>query len=301
MRARVQTVEVDGLPVRLRTLAPAGRLRDVLAPTVVLVHGIGMSHRSFARTQRALARTHRTVAVDLPGFGGLPPAGRRLQIEELADLVVAAVRTAGAGDLVVVGQSMGTQVAVEAARRHPGVVTAVVLVGPVVDRARRTLPHQAVDLARDTLAETPRLNAVVTTDYLRSIRQYVRQLGPMLRHRLEDALPTVTQPVLVVRGDRDPIARRDWATSLAALAPRGAFVELPGGHHVQERQPQALARLVDELRRVQTLEDPGLAGSAGRADPAGPVGPAGRAEPAPEGDDRGPASEGDDRGAGAAP
>lgn len=255
MRARVGSFQVGDLRVRLRTLAPAGRLHDSLAPTVVLVHGIGMSHRSFAHTQRVLARTHRTVAVDLPGFGGLPPAGRQLQVEELADLVVAAVRDGGAETVVAIGQSMGTQVVAEAALRHPDVVRAVVLVGPVCDRSRRTLLRQALDLTRDTVVETPRMNAVVTTDYLRSIRQYVRELGPMLRHRLEDVLPRLTQPVLVVRGDRDPIARREWSESLAQAAPRGALVELPGGHHVQERHPEAFGRLVEEFRRVQTLED----------------------------------------------
>ncbi|PZF58247.1 alpha/beta hydrolase [Curtobacterium sp. MCSS17_008] len=251
----MESFEVGGLPVRLRTLAPAGRVRDALAPTVVLVHGIGMSHRSFTRSQRHLARTHRTVAVDLPGFGGLPAAGRSLDIEELGDLVVEAVRSRGVGDLVLVGQSMGAQVVVEAGRRHPDDVTALVLVGPVVDPARRSLVQQALDLGRDTFVEDARTNGVVLTDYLRSVRQYARQLRPMLRHRLEEVVPTLEQPVLVVRGDRDPIGRRDWAVSLAAVARRGAFVELPGGHHVQDRQPAAFARLVDEFRRVQAVED----------------------------------------------
>ncbi|WP_153001760.1 alpha/beta fold hydrolase [Curtobacterium oceanosedimentum] len=255
MGARVESFEVGGLPVRLRTLAPAGRLHDTLTPTVVLVHGIGMSYRSFERTQRHIARTYRTVAVDLPGFGGLPPAGRALDLQELGELVVAAVRSRGAGDLVLVGQSMGTQVVTEAARRHPDAVTAVVLIGPVVDPARRTLLQQATDLGRDSLVEDPRMNLVVLTDYLRSLRQYVRQLRPMLRYRLEDTVPGLVQPVLVVRGDQDPIGRRDWAAALATAARRGALVELPGGHHVQDRQPGAFAALVDEFRRVQTTED----------------------------------------------
>lgn len=254
VRAKVETVSVDGLPVRLRTLAPAGRLHDALVPTVLLVHGIGMSHRSFARSQQALARTHRTVAVDLPGFGGLPPAGRRLDAEELTDLVVRAARSRGAGDLVVVGQSMGTQVAVEAGLRHPDAVSSVVLVGPVVDDRRRTLFHQAVDLGRDSFAEGPRMNAVVLTDYLRSVRQYVRELGPMLRYPLLERVTDLDVPVLVVRGDRDPIARHAWAARVASNARRGAFVELPGAHHVQEHRPVAFADLVAEFRRVEALE-----------------------------------------------
>lgn len=244
MRAKVKTVRIDGLAVRMYTLAPAGLVRDETVPTVVLVHGIGMSHRSFVRSQRALAATHRTVSVDLPGFGGLPPAGRQLSMAAFADVVVAAVRSRGAGALVLVGQSMGTQVVVEAARRHPDVVAAVVLVGPVIDARRRRLLLQAADLGRDGFVEGVRMNAVLVTDYLRSVRQYVRELRPMLHHPLEERVAGVAQPVLVLRGDQDPIARRAFAAAVAAAAPHGTLVELAGPHHVQERQPAAVARLV---------------------------------------------------------
>lgn len=254
MRAKVETIRIDGLPVRLHTVAPAGRLRSDLVPTVVLVHGIGMSHRSFARSQHALAATHRTVSVDLPGFGGLPAAGRSLSMAELGDLVVRAVRTRGADDLVLVGQSMGAQVVVEAARQHPGSVGSVVLVSPVIPVERRSLPLVASDLFRDGAGEGLRMNGVLVTDYLRSLRQYLRELRPMLRYRMEDTVAAVRQPVLVVRGTDDPIVRRDWAVRVAGTAPRGSFVELPGPHHLQERHPVAFARLVGEFRRSQALE-----------------------------------------------
>lgn len=254
VHALVETIEVAGLPVRLRTLAPAGRVRDPLTPTVVLVHGIGMSHRSFARTQRALARTHRTITVDLPGFGGLPGAGRRLSIAELADVVVGALRTKGVGESVLVGQSMGTEVVVEAALRHPDVAGSVVLIGPVTDDRRRSAVHQAFDLGLDCLVEGPRMNAVVFTDYVRSIRQYAHEVRPMLHYPTLDAVARLDVPVLVVRGDEDPIARRDWSQRVAGAARRGAFIELPGAHHVQEHAPVAFADLVDEFRRVETLD-----------------------------------------------
>ncbi|MGN6409117.1 MAG: alpha/beta fold hydrolase, partial [Curtobacterium sp.] len=134
------------------------------------------------------------------------------------------------------------------------VVASVVLVGPVIAAGRRRLPVQALDLGRDGLVEGVRMNAVLVTDYLRSVRQYVPELRPMLRYRLEDTIADVSQPVLVVRGTEDPIARHDWSARVATTARRGALVELPGPHHVQERQPVAFAQLVGEFRRVQTLE-----------------------------------------------
>jgi pimeloyl-ACP methyl ester carboxylesterase len=254
MRALVETVTVDGLPVRLHTMAPAGRVRDAFAPTVVLVHGIGMSHRSFHRLQGALSRTHRTIAVDLPGFGGLPPVGRRVEPAEYADLVVRAVATRGASDLVVLGQSMGAQIAVEAALRHPDVVGSVVLVGPVVDPRRGSLPRLGLGLGLDRRFESTRMNVVVFSDYVRSLRQYFHEVRPMQRFPMLDRVRQLTVPVLVIRGEHDPLAVHEWAERVVAAADRAALVELPGGHHVQERQPVAVARLVDEFRRIQTLE-----------------------------------------------
>lgn len=254
MRAHIETVRVDGHGVRLRTVAPAGRVRDAFAPTIVLVHGIGMSHRSFRRVQAALSRTHRTVAVDLPGFGGQPYAGRRLEEHEYADLVVRAVTARGAGDLVVLGQSMGAQVAVEAGLRHPDVVTSVVLVGPVVDDRRSSLVRLAAALAVDCVVEGVRMNGVVFTDYIRGAAQYLRELRPMRDYRMVERVRGLTVPVLVIRGLQDPVSRHDWAERVVDAAAQGALVELPGPHHVQERQPIAVARLVDEFRRVQTLQ-----------------------------------------------
>lgn len=245
---------MDGVLVRLSTLAPAGRRRDALTPTIVLVHGIGMSHRSFRRSQHALSGTHRTVAVDLPGFGGVPAARRALAASEMGDLLVRALRASGVRQSVIAGQSMGAQVAVEAALRHPDVVDAVVLVGPVTDPRRRSLPRLAAGLLLDSCGEGLRMNTVIATDSLRSLRQYRRQLRPMQWYRMLEDVSRLRVPVLVVRGDRDPIARRDWAARVAGAAGRGALVELSGPHHVQEHQPVAFAEVVADFRRVQALD-----------------------------------------------
>jgi pimeloyl-ACP methyl ester carboxylesterase len=249
MRALVETVLVDGLEIRLRTLAPAGEVRDVRRTVLVLVHGIGMSHRTFTRVQAVLSRRHRTIAVDLPGFGGTRDPGRALQLADYARLILRVLRDRGVRDCVVLGQSMGAQVAVESAHHGSDIVRSVVLVGPVVDDARRTIAHLGAELLADNVVESPRMNGVVLTDYARSLRHYFRQLAPMLRYPIRDRVAALDVPVLVVRGSRDPIARRDWVERLVGDARRGTLVELPGAHHVQEHQPAAVARVVEEFLR----------------------------------------------------
>lgn len=46
--------------------------RRANAPTYVLLHGIGMSHRYLARLHAELATDAEVHSIDLPGYAGLP-------------------------------------------------------------------------------------------------------------------------------------------------------------------------------------------------------------------------------------
>ena len=50
-------------------------------PPIVMVHGLGGSHLNWVRIARPLTERNRVIAVDLPGFGFSPAAGRRTSIE----------------------------------------------------------------------------------------------------------------------------------------------------------------------------------------------------------------------------
>ena len=246
-RQRYRTVDVDGTQIRVRRTRPP--LAGTCAPTLVLVHGIGMSHRSFGRLARELRDTYRVIAVDLPGFGGAPRPGRSLGIEGHAAAVAAALDALGVDACVVVGHSMGTQVAVELACTRPDLVEAVVLIGPVIDDRRPSLRRQVATLMLDTLEERPGVNIIAATDYLRSFPQVIRELRPMLRHPTLARVFALTVPVLVMRGDHDPIVRHDWAARVTAVAASGTLFEPAGTHHVQALAPDVVAAAISDLLR----------------------------------------------------
>lgn len=233
----------SGLTFRiLESPRPAGST----APTVVLVHGIGMSHRYLSRLHDVLADTTRVVSVDLPGFGGLPKPRFDVTIPQMAAGLAQVVASLDDDRVVLVGHSMGVQWAVEAALQHPEYVRAVVPIGPVADEAHRTLGAQAKALALDTLGETPAINTVVFTDYLRcGVRWYLRQARHMLAYPLEERVAALTMPVLIVRGSEDPIAGRAWCRRLRDAAAVSRLVEIPGHHHVaQQSAPRAVASAI---------------------------------------------------------
>ena len=218
---------------------------------VVLVHGIGVSGRYFEPLAAELARTHRVITPDLPGFGDSPNGGPPLDIEELGEVVAALVRKEGLVTPLLLGHSMGAQVVVAAAAAHPGLAGGLVLVGPVVEPGTRSLARQALRLLRDTRHETVRANGMTIRDYVRAGPVwYARHLGPMRDYRTEEHLREVIAPVVVVRGEDDPVAPWDYVERLAACAPNGRAVEVPGaGHIAMFPDPVPVAEVCRELAR----------------------------------------------------
>lgn len=242
MPSRRQLV-VSGLTF---ALTESSRPWGSTAPAIVLVHGIGMSHRYLTRLHRELARETRVVSVDLPGFGGLPKPPADLDVVRMAAGLAEVVAGLGEEQLVLVGHSMGAQWVVETASQRPEKVRAVVLIGPVVDDRHRTIAAQARALAIDTLGESPRINTLVFTDYLRcGPRWYLLQVRHMLAYPLKLRLRSLPMPVLVIRGGADPVAGRAWCRSLRDAAGVGRLIEIPGHHHVvQESAPKTVAAAI---------------------------------------------------------
>lgn len=223
-------VHVDGLTFRVRGSGGSG---DSSSPVYVLVHGIGASHRYFQRLHDELAITSEVYSIDIPGFGGLPKPNIAPTVFGVAAALGTVVERLHVQNVVLIGHSMGAQWVVETAVLHPGLTSAVVIIGPVADERHRTLPAQSAALFRDVLGETPAVNAVVMIDYLRcGPSWFLRETKPMLSYPIERRVPLLNVPLLVIRGGKDPIAGIRWCRQLRDAARWGRLVVVPGHHHV---------------------------------------------------------------------
>lgn len=200
---------------------------------IALVHGLGLSHRYFARLQPLLPGS---VAVDLEGSS----------VDELAAML-ARVTEPGS---VIVANSLGAQVATELAVASPASVRALVLTGPTWDPAAPSVPRQLVRLVADSYREQPALVPVALLDYLRrGPRQMLGFARSMLRHPMLERLASVSAPVVVVRGSRDPICSQAWAEQAAAAPAAGRLVVVHGAAHAVEwSHPHAVVQIVEELQ-----------------------------------------------------
>jgi pimeloyl-ACP methyl ester carboxylesterase len=212
----------------------------------VLVHGLVISSAYMVPTAVRLAGAFRVLAPDLPGFGHSYKPRRTLDVPEHADALLAWMDALALSEAVLVGNSLGCQVAVDLAVRHPGRVSGLVLSGPTVDPRARRAAVQFARLMVDATRERPSLIPLHLRDQLRAgWGRAWRTLHYALADRVEAKLPRVQAPALVVRGGRDPLVPQRWAEEAASLLPFGRLAVIPGGPHaVNYSTPEAFARLV---------------------------------------------------------
>lgn len=247
---------IGGLPAHARvSVTPAPR--DL--PPIVLVHGLSVSSRYMVPLARRLAPHRRIYAPDLPGFGKSAHPDRILTIAELADALAAWMNYFDVGRMVLLGNSLGCQIIADFALRWPERIERLVLVGPTVDRRGRTLLEQA----RRLLVNIPRepVSSILTQarDYWASgLRRTVGTMRRALEDRIEEKLPHLRAPTLIVRGAQDPIAPQRWCEELVRLLPDGRLAVIAQTPHATNYDaPTTLARLV--LAFLSASSDRGVA------------------------------------------
>jgi len=229
---------------------------------LVLLHGWGMHSGLWLPLMPRLIGRYRLHLVDLPGHGYsralmTPPP---LSFGRLAEAVALAIAEASpAVPLTILGWSVGGQVALEWARLERERVRALVLMSTTPSFARRPdWPHAmtATTLSQFsdelTVAYRLTLRRFVTLqvhgserprETLASLRSQLFARGEPTPRALSDWLElltssdlrgeigTISQPALVIAGDRDtitPVAAARW---LAGALPRASLAEIPGAAH----------------------------------------------------------------------
>lgn len=242
------------------------------APPILLADGIGCAGFIWNRLAPALARRRRVLHWNYRGHGeSLPPAdAERATVEDCVSDLFAVLDAAGEERAVLAGHSMGVQIVLEAHRRAPARVAALVLVcgapGRLLDTFHDTpILHKALPWVRAAMDRWPSVarsafRALVTADvamdyalafevnrallrrddlvpYFRDLSRvdpavFVRLLASAAEHDATDHLPDVRVPTLVVAGVRDGFTPLHLSTKMHESIPGSELLVLPGGTHV---------------------------------------------------------------------
>jgi len=274
------------------------------APAVVLTDGIGCAGYIWRTIAPALAEDRRVLHWNYRGHGasGMPANPARSTLEDCVEDLVAVLSDAGEQRVVVMGHSMGVQVALELHRLHPDRVAGLVLAlgapGRLLDGFRNSpAARLAFPFARDLVLRHPEaarlaFRALVPTDFAvdyalenevarermdrADLERYfddlsrvepalfVRMLASAAEHDASSHLPRVNVPTLVVAGEADTFTPMRLSLAMHRAIPESELLVLPGASHAGLLEDGALVARV--VRRFLAEKVP-LARPSRRAPP----------------------------------
>ncbi len=225
--------------------APAGS-----GPALLLIHGSGVSARSWTEQLRGLGRALRVLAVDLPGHGESDP-GPQATVEAYADAAHGMLEALGTGPVFVAGHSLGGAVALALAARHPEAVRGLVLLsaGAKLPEAEGSmgrvlywfLPGPLRKLVFFSMAKkvlfapgAPSGAVRLGMEELRTCRPdtILKDVAAARAMDLEEAARGLRVPALILCGSRDSLTPPALSQRLHEFIPGSRLEMLEGAGHM---------------------------------------------------------------------
>lgn len=216
---------------------------------VVLVHGLGLSHRYMMPTAECLAPHFHVYVPDLAGFGESGHPDRVLDISGLADALITWMDAIGLDRVALLGNSHACQIIIDLAARYPERLTRGVLQGPTTPPEERSWLWQFIRWRQNAPYNPKALDPITWPEYRKSgYLRVLRTFHYSLLDRPEERAPFVQAPMLVLRGQVDPICHENWAELLARLLPNGRIAIVPDvAHTLCFTAPVALATITKQF------------------------------------------------------
>jgi pimeloyl-ACP methyl ester carboxylesterase len=249
-------------------VATGGKSFDKSSPAVVMLHGAGFDHSTWALHSRWFAHHGFAVlAPDLPGHGR--SKGQALaSIADMADWVAALLDAAGAAKARLIGHSMGSLIAIETAARHPDKVSGLSLIGTAATmtvgldllKAAEANETAAIDMVSIWgLGFAAELGGSLAPGLWmhQGAQRVLERTAPGVLHNdlaacnaYQNALAaaaSVKVPTTVILGERDMMTPAKAGKTLAAAISGARTIVLPGaGHMMMVEQPDELLAALRE-------------------------------------------------------
>ncbi len=250
-------------------ISVAYRIYGVGEPLVLIMGYAGTMDTWNPDLIAPLARSYRVIAFDNRGMGKTTAGTRGFTIEQFAEDTAAFMDALGVPRAHVLAWSMGTNVALELALRHPDKVDRLVLYAADAGGPQTILPTQQVlDQLTDT-SGTPEeqgrrlMGLLVSQAWLAEHGAYLGEIfaGPQETSAPESIarqaaamakwpgafarLPSLKSPTLLITGAEDIITPPANSLQMAGRIPGAWLIQLQdGGHGAQYQYPALMAQLI---------------------------------------------------------
>ncbi len=242
-----------------------GKAFDARLPSAVFIHGAQNDHSVWILQTRYFAHHgFNVLAVDLPGHGRSKGAAKQT-VEQLADWLLAVLDAAGAARAMLIGHSMGSLIALEAAHKAPQRVSQLALLGTTFPMkvsdallaAARDNEISAIDMvniwSHSSIAQKPSCPGpgFYTMGGARRLMQRLSQINPAQLFYTDFsacnayangavAAASVRCPTLFVFGSRDMMTPSKSTRLLTAAIAHSKITHVDSGHALMAEQPDAV-------------------------------------------------------------
>jgi pimeloyl-ACP methyl ester carboxylesterase len=208
------------------------------------VHGTGrplvLLHGAFgwATVFPALAKNRQVIAVELQGHGHTADIDRPLTYEQMADDTAALLRQLKIEQADFFGYSMGGNVALAVAIRHPQLVRKLVTVGSHYGKIEDAYDAQVIkqfkSMSPDNFApqvlKDPYDKMAPDPKHWPVLVAKIKRMGLEFKGFTPEQMRSIKAHVLVTIGDRDAV-RPEHAVEMFRLIPNAQVAVFPGGDH----------------------------------------------------------------------
>ncbi len=246
-------------------------------PPLVLLHGTGAATHSWRDVAPLLARTHKVVALDLPGHGftATPRTNTDFSLSSVARGVGELLKTLDISPAAFVGHSAGAAIAVRMSLDGASVPAAIVGInaallpfpgplGPLAPFLARTLFYNPFslglfayragqsnaisDLMRSTGSTLDEKGLDFYERLFRS-RDHLKATVALMAHwdleTLRRDLPKLRAPLTLIVGAKDRAVPPSDADNIARLVKHARIAPAPGlGHLAHEEGPEAVVEMI---------------------------------------------------------
>ena len=242
-------------------------------PPLIFLHGIGGAARAWRGQLEFFGKRFRTIAWDMPGYGGSMPLPT-VSIAALADALQDFLPQAGAIRPILIGHSIGGMIVQQLLANNPRIASAVVLaqsspafgkpdgdwqkafigarLGPL-DRGE-TLVSLAPSLVQELVGDNPDPSGLeLARDCMAAVPEatYRATMLALMGFDLRSALKDIQVPTLVLSGSGDNNAPAPMMAKMASYIPFAKYVELDGvGHLANLERPEAFNAALDDFLKV---------------------------------------------------
>jgi|SRR5579863_1586608 len=220
-------------------------------PPLIHLHGAGGLRLNPAHA--LLAKKHRVIAFEMPGFGDSAENSATKDQAALARTMAMAAETLGLDRFNLMGTSFGARTALWLAAEVPDRVAALVLESPAAIRPEGARPPTGSPDERARMIyghpeRMPPLPEVDPETAIKTARLLARLRGPSRDAALEAKMPQLATPTLVLFGTLDRLMPPELGRHYKALLPNCNLVLVyDAGHSIGGERPEAFVEVVGDF------------------------------------------------------